>query len=128
MPVIVEHERPVGLTDVRSAQDTVRKMLKHAARLGYRRSKPSRRPEVGPYTPAIDEILHSHTSLPKKHRHTARRIPERLRDQHGFEGGYTHVKDYVRERCRTTREMSVSLSPHANTHVSTRRFVRDAAA
>ena len=29
-------------------------------------------------------------------RHTAKRIFERLRDEHGFTGGYTVVKDYVR--------------------------------
>ena len=33
----------------------------------------------------------------------------RLRDEHGFDGGYTTVKDYVRERRVTTREMFVPL-------------------
>jgi hypothetical protein len=31
-----------------------------------------------------------------KQRHTAKRIFERLRDEHDFTGGYTVVKDYVR--------------------------------
>ena len=34
----------------------------------------------------------------KKQRHTARRIFERLRDEHGFTGGITIVTDYVRAR------------------------------
>ena len=38
-----------------------------------------------------------------------KRIYERLRDEHKFEGGYTIVKDYVRERRRRTREMFVPL-------------------
>jgi len=31
-----------------------------------------------------------------KQRHSAKRIFERLRDEHGFAGGYTVVKDHVR--------------------------------
>ena len=34
---------------------------------------------------------------------------ERLRDEHGFTGGYTIVKDYVREHRRRGREMFVPL-------------------
>ena len=49
-------------------------------------------------------------NLPRKQRHTAKRIHERLRDEHGFDGGYTTVKDYVRERRVQTREMFVPLS------------------
>ena len=40
----------------------------------------------------------------------AKRIFERLRDENGFGGKYTIVEDYVRERRRQTREMSVPLS------------------
>ena len=50
-----------------------------------------------------------------KQRHTAKRIFERLRDEYGFDGGYTTVKDYVRENRRQTREMFVPLS-HAPGH------------
>ena len=35
---------------------------------------------------------------------------ERLRDEHGFTGGYTIVKDYMRERERRGREMFVPLA------------------
>ena len=49
-------------------------------------------------------------SLPKKQRHAAKRIYERLRAEHGFDGKYTIVKDYVRERRRRTQEMYVPLS------------------
>ncbi len=45
----------------------------------------------------------------RKQRHTAKRIFERLRDEHGFTGGQTIVKDYVRERRRRLREMFVPL-------------------
>ena len=46
--------------------DTVRKMLRYAFPPGHRRRKPPKRPEIGPYTGVIDEILHSDMSLPKK--------------------------------------------------------------
>jgi len=35
---------------------------------------------------------------------------ERLRDECGFDGGYTIVKDYVRSKKRGSREMFVPLS------------------
>ena len=63
-----------------------------------------------PYTGVIDQALEKDHSIPKKQRHTAKRIFERLRDEYGFGGGYTTVKDYVRERRRQTREMFVPLS------------------
>ena len=45
-----------------------------------------------------------------KQRHTAKRIFERLRDEHGFAGGYTVVKDHVR-LCRARgRETFVPLA------------------
>ena len=45
----------------------------------------------------------------RKQRQTAKRIFERLRDEHGFTGGYTIVKDYVREHRRHRQEMFVSI-------------------
>ncbi len=39
----------------------------------------------------------------------AKKIFERLRDEHGFTGGQTIVKDYVRERRPRSREMFVPL-------------------
>ena len=55
-------------------------------------------------------ILEADHRVPRKQRHTAKRIFERLRDEHRFEGQYTIVKDYVRENRRRTQEMFVPLS------------------
>ena len=63
-----------------------------------------------PYTGVIDRILEEDHRGHKKQRHTAKRIFERLRDEYGFDGGYTIVKDYVREHRRRTKEMFVPLS------------------
>ena len=87
-----------------------RKMLEYSVPPGYRRQSQPRRPKVDPYRGVIDRILEEDRSLPKKQRHTAKRIYERLRAEHGFGGKYTIVKDYVRERRRRTREMYVPLS------------------
>ena len=91
-------------------RDTVRKMLEHSVPPGYRRQSPPRRPKLDPNRGVIDRILEEDRSLPKKQRHTAKRIYERLRAEHSFTGKYTIVKDYVRERRRRTREMYVPLS------------------
>ncbi len=88
---------------------TVKKMLRYSAPPGYRRSQPVRRPKLGEFTGLIDAILAADRDVPRKQRHTAQRIFERLRDEHGFNGGYTIVKDYVRQQRLTTREAFVPL-------------------
>src|SRR3546814_18380372 len=85
-------------------------MLRYSAPPGYRRSAPVRRPKLDAFMGVIDRILAEDGSAPRKQRHTAKRIFERLRDEHGFEGGYTIVKDYVRERGLRSREVFVPLA------------------
>ena len=94
-------------------RDTVRKMLAYSVPPGYRRQDPPHRPKLEPFTGVIDTILEAETGS-RKQRHTAKRIFERLRDEHGFTDQRTIVKDYVRER-RRTQEMFVPLS-HAPGH------------
>src|SRR3954469_12385437 len=88
---------------------TVAKMLRFAVPPGYRRSKPPVRPKLDPLLPVIDRILEEDRGRPRKQRHTARRIFERLKAEHGFAGGETIVKDYVRERRLRGQEMFVPL-------------------
>jgi hypothetical protein len=85
-------------------------MLAFAVPPGYRRRGPPARPRLGAFTAAIDRILEEGRSAPAKQRHTAKRIHERLRAEHGFAGGYTIVKDYVRERRAEVREVFVPLT------------------
>ena len=91
-------------------RDTVRKMLAYSAPPGYRRKGPPHRPKLELFTGVIDRILEEDLGVPKKQRHTAKRIFERLRDEYGFDGQYTIVKDYIREHRRQTKEMFVPLS------------------
>lgn len=89
---------------------TVAKILKHSVPPGYRRSKPPARPKLDPFIAIVDQILVDDKSQLKKQRHTAKRIFERLRDEHGFTGGLTIVTDYVREKKRRSREVFVPLA------------------
>ena len=66
---------------------TVSKILKHSMPPGYRREGPPVRPKLDPFVGIIDQILEEDKSRIKKQRHTAKRIYERLRDEHGFTGG-----------------------------------------
>jgi transposase len=77
---------------------TVAKILKHTVPPGYRREGPPIRPKLDPFVAIIDQILAEDMSRIKKQRHTAKRIHERLRDEHGFTGGIAIVTDYVREK------------------------------
>jgi transposase len=88
---------------------TVAKMLAFAVPPGYRRSHPPRRPKLEPFVAMIDQILDEDKGRPAKQRHTSKRIFERLRDEHGYGGGITIVKDYVLERRQHQREVFVPL-------------------
>ena len=96
-------------------RDTVRKTLEYPVPPGYRRQSAPQRPKLAPFTGVIDQMLERDHGVPKKQRHTAKRIFERLRDEYGFGGGYTTVKDHLREHRRRSQEMFVPLS-HAPGH------------
>jgi transposase len=91
-------------------RDTVRKMLRYSVPPGYRREGPPRRPKLDPFTGIIDQILEADKSVPKKQRHTSKRIFERLQVEHEFTGGRTIVKDYVHEQRLRQKEMFVPLT------------------
>ena len=84
------------------SRDTVARMCRFSAPPGYTRTKTPLKPKLGPFLLVIEAILTSDKQAPAKQRHTAMRIFERLRDEHGYTGGYTAVKDYVK-RAETDR-------------------------
>lgn len=94
---------------------TVRKMLSYSVPPGYVRTRPAVRPKLDAFTGIIDRILEDDGGRPKKQRHTSKRIFERLRDEHGFTGGLTIVKDYICGARQREREMYVPLA-HAPGH------------
>ena len=74
------------------------------------RTKAVERPKIGPLIGVIDAILDADETAPAKQRHTAKRIWLRLRDEHGFAGGYTTVRDYLRRVRTRRREVFVPLA------------------
>lgn len=97
------------------SRDSVKKIMSFSVPPGYRRTAEIKRPKLGGFTEIIDQWLKEDLSRNRKQRHTAKRIFERLRDEHGFTAGYTTVKNYVREHERRGREMFVRLA-HAPGH------------
>ena len=86
---------------------TIKRILAHSSPPEFQ--CPERhQPKIGPYLEFISDILKADKELPKKQRHTAKRIFERIRDA-GYEGGYTQVKEAVRERKRLSQEVFVPL-------------------
>jgi len=57
-------------------------------------------PRLGAYRGLIDAWLEADREAPRKQRHTAKRIWERLVDEHGADVAETTVRDYVRGRKR----------------------------
>src|SRR5918998_3662140 len=67
------------------------------------------RSKLDPFIGIIDRILEEDKSAHAKQRHTSKRIFERLRDEHGYAGGLTIVKDYVLAHRLRHREVFVPL-------------------
>lgn len=89
---------------------TLKKILAHAEPPGYRQQQPRPKRKLEPFLPVIHQILEADRQAPKKQKHTAKRIFERLRDEHGFPGGKTAVKDAVRSWKQSHQEVFLPLS------------------
>ena len=89
---------------------TVDKMLLFSIPPGYRRSQPAKRPKLDPFVGIIDAVLEADKTVPRKQKHTSKRVFERLRDEHGYAGGITVVKDYIFAARQRQREMFVPLA------------------
>ncbi len=89
---------------------TLKKMLAHDEPPGYRQANQRPKPKLESFLPVIRQILEDDGKAPTKQKHTAHRIFERLRDEHGYTGGETVVKDAVREYRISHREVFLPLS------------------
>jgi transposase len=91
------------------SRSTLRKIRDNSEPPGYQRTKPVEKSKIGPYLGRIREIIDADKQIPRKQRHTAKKILEILQSE-GFKGGYTVVKDAVREIKKTSREVFMPLS------------------
>lgn len=62
------------------------------------------------FTEIIDAWLDGDKDVDRRQRHAAKRVFDRLRAEHGLTGGFTIIKDYMRNRERRSREMLVPLA------------------
>jgi len=96
------------------SRHTIRKVLGEATPKPYTLSAPrAKRKLTEPFQQWIDEILEADKDAPKKQRHTAKRIFVRLREEHGFAGGYDCVRRYVKSQRTETRETFLPISTAA---------------
>src|SRR5262245_22856308 len=90
--------------------DTLTKILAHEEPPGYQFKRPRAKPTLGPFLPIIHAILEADRRAPKKQRHTARRIFDRLREEHGYTGCESIVRAAVHDWKKATAEVFVPLS------------------
>ncbi|MBI1312157.1 hypothetical protein GC176_12770 [bacterium] len=97
--------------------DTLKKILSHSEPPGYVLTK-KRPSKLEPFVSFIHEMLDGDRKVHRKQRHTAQRVFERLRDEHGDTGGVTIVKQAVRAWREKNREVFLPLShPPGNAQV-----------
>jgi transposase len=89
---------------------TLKKILAADEPPPFRPKVPRAKPRLGPYLPVIHRILEADRQAPKKQRHTAERIFQRLRDEHGYLGCASIVRSAVAEWKRTQAEVFVPLA------------------
>ena len=91
------------------------KILSHSEPPDHQVGGPRQKPKLGEFLGVIDEILEADKTAPTKQRHSGRRIFERLRDEYGYTGGITQVREAVAQARRYSKEVFVPLS-HAPGH------------
>ncbi len=84
---------------------TVRQALESAVPPARKRPEGRPAPKLGEWRELIDAWLEADRGAPRKQRHTAKRIHERLRDEHGVEVSERQVRRYVRERRHQVGEL-----------------------
>jgi transposase len=89
---------------------TLHKILTYEEPPGFRARTPRAKPRLGPFLPLIHQILEDDRQAPRKQRHTAERIFQRLRAEHGYAGCASIVRAAVAEWKRCRAEVFVPLS------------------
>jgi len=88
---------------------TIHKVVRHAEPPPRQQARPRPKPTLGPFLPIIHQILAADRHAPPKQRHTARRIYDRLCDEHGYTGCASIVRAAVAAWRQTQAEVFVPL-------------------
>jgi len=91
------------------SRKTVRKALEFSSPPGYCREGEPARPVVDPFREAILSYLEADRSAPRKQRHTAQKVYERLVCEHGYKGSASAVRRFI-ATLRPQGEVFVPLS------------------
>lgn len=90
---------------------TIRRALEDSGPWTYRRTRRRPAPVMDAVGPLIEAWLTADERVHRKQRHTARRIYQRLRDEHGFAGGESTIRAYVRSHRRASlRGVTIPLA------------------
>ena len=79
---------------------TVRQALESAVPPARKRPEGRPAPKLGEFRDVIDSWLSADLEAPRKQRHTAKRVHQRLAEEHGADVSERQVRRYVRERRR----------------------------
>src|SRR6202453_4523187 len=102
------------------SRNTIRKILKQAEPTPLPSTRDRFAPLLGPVEEVIDQILIDDETAPPKQRHTAAQLFRRLRDEHGYRGGYAQVQRYLLKHRRRHQETFIPLG-----HLPGRRLEAD---
>ncbi len=96
------------------SRNTIKKALRGEP-WGYKQRFRQPYPVLGSYLEIIDQWLENDKKNPKKQRHTARRVYNRLVSEHGYGGAESTVRKYVREAkvrlCLNAPAVFIPLAP-----------------
>lgn len=93
------------------SRTTIRRALEDPGPWTYRRTRRRPAPVMDAVAPVIEGWLAADEGVHRKQRHTARRIWQRLRDEHGFTGGEPTVRAWVRDHRRASlRGVTIPLA------------------
>ena len=87
----------------------IRQVLAHAEPAPCTRTHERPAPVLGPFRTIIDQILADDEQAPPKQRHTAMQVFRRLRDEHGYPGGYGQVQRHPRRHRTRHQETFIPL-------------------
>jgi transposase len=76
---------------------------------GQTRHHPRPKPVLDPFLPIIEQILQQDQNAPPKQRHTARRIFDRLKNEYGYSGSQSIVRDAVAQLRQSQAEVFIPL-------------------
>jgi len=91
------------------SRQAIRKMLEDAGKPKYQIKKDRPSPVMDQYLGILKQWIQDDEKAPRKQRHTAARMYERLRDEYGFNGGCSTVRQTVAKLKNTVPEVFIPL-------------------